>query len=55
MKVQVIAKLTVREAQRRSLLWIALGLGILFIALYAIGFHHIHHHVSQHQLGAAEK
>lgn len=41
MKVWVIAKLTVREAQRRRLLWVAFALGVIFIALFAIGFHFV--------------
>jgi hypothetical protein len=39
--VLVIAKLTFREASRRWVLWVALLLGLLFLAVYAIGFHEI--------------
>jgi len=42
MKVWVIIKLTVREAQRRKLIWVALALGVIFVALFAVGFHFIH-------------
>jgi len=41
MKVWIIAKLTVREAQRRRLLWVAFALGLVFIALFAVGFHFV--------------
>ena len=38
-QIGVITRLTFREAQRRKLLWIGLGLGIAFIALFAIGYY----------------
>lgn len=41
MKLWVIIKLTVQEAQRRRLLWVALGLGVAFILLFAVGFYYI--------------
>lgn len=41
MNVWTITKLTWREAQRRRLLWIALALGVIFVTLFAIGFHFI--------------
>ena len=47
MSVWIITKLTVREAQRRRLIWVALGLGVVFVALYAIGFHFIWGEASQ--------
>ena len=37
----VIARVTFREASRRWLLWAALALGVLFLAIYAVGFHEI--------------
>jgi Cu-processing system permease protein len=37
----VIARLTFREASRRWVLWVALLLGILFLAVYGIGFREI--------------
>ena len=36
--VWMLARLTLREAWRRRLLWIAAGLGIAFLALFALGF-----------------
>lgn len=38
----IIARLTFREASRRWILWMALLLGIVFLAVYAIGFSEIH-------------
>lgn len=49
MRLGIIAKLTVREAQRRRLLWVALGLGAAFIALFSVGFHFVHQEIiTQH-------
>ena len=42
MSAFVIAQLTFREASRRWILWMALLLGVLFLAVYAIGFNEIH-------------
>lgn len=36
--VWMIARLTLREAWRRRLLWIAAGLGMAFLALFSLGF-----------------
>ena len=51
MSAWVIAKLTVREAQRRRLLWIALALGAVFIALFAVGFHFVYKDMTKHISG----
>lgn len=37
----VIARLTIREAQRRRLLWVALIMGVAFLLVFGIGFHFI--------------
>ncbi|MGF1507462.1 MAG: ABC transporter permease subunit [Anaerolineae bacterium] len=37
-QIGVITRLTLREARRRSLLWIGLGLGLAFSALFGVGF-----------------
>jgi ABC-type transport system involved in multi-copper enzyme maturation permease subunit len=47
MSVAILVKLTVREAQRRKLLWAAVGLGVVFVTLYGIGFHFVYQEVSQ--------
>lgn len=41
MAVWVLARLTFREASRRWVLWVALLLGLLFLAVYALGFNEI--------------
>jgi len=41
MAVLILARLTFREASRRWVLWVALLLGILFLAVYALGFNEI--------------
>jgi Cu-processing system permease protein len=38
-QILVIARLTFREAQRRRLLWLGLGLGTAFVLLFSIGFY----------------
>jgi Cu-processing system permease protein len=37
--VLIITRLTFREARRRSLIWIGLVLGALFVAVFAVGFY----------------
>ncbi len=37
--VAVVTRLTVREAQRRRMLWLGLGLGLVFVAMYATGYY----------------
>jgi Cu-processing system permease protein len=41
-QIGMITRLTFREAQRRRLLWIALGLGGAFVILFAVGFYFIY-------------
>jgi len=41
MSVLTLARLTFREASRRWIVWVALILGALFLAVYALGFHQI--------------
>lgn len=36
-----IMQLTMRETQRRRILWVALLMGIAFLAIYGVGFHYI--------------
>ena len=40
--VLIFAELTFREARRRKILWVALALGLTFVALYALGFYHMY-------------
>ena len=39
--IGTIMRLTIRETQRRRILWVALLMGIAFLALYGLGFHYI--------------
>ena len=41
MPIFVIARLTIREAQRRRLLWVALFMGIAFLLVFGIAYHFI--------------
>jgi ABC-type transport system involved in multi-copper enzyme maturation permease subunit len=41
MPILTIARLTIREAQRRRLLWVALFMGIAFLLVFGIAFHFI--------------
>jgi Cu-processing system permease protein len=55
MRAGIIIKLTVREAQRRKLLWAAVALGVVFVALFGVGFHFVYQEVlRQTQLYGAE-
>lgn len=55
MRAGIIAKLTVREAQRRRLVWAAVALGVVFVVLYGVGFHFVYQEVSRHtKLGGIE-
>lgn len=42
MATLIIAQLTLREAQRRRILWVALLLGLGFLGIFAVGFHYIY-------------
>lgn len=39
MSVLTVARFTFREARRRRLLWLGIGLGLAFLALFALGFY----------------
>ena len=39
MPIFVIARLTIREAQRRRLLWVALFMGLAFLLVFGLAFH----------------
>lgn len=41
MAVFIFANLTIREAQRRRILWVALIMGIVFLAMFGIAFHEV--------------
>jgi ABC-type transport system involved in multi-copper enzyme maturation permease subunit len=42
-----IAQLTIRETQRRRLLWIGFIMGLAFLAIFGLGFHFIYQDVTQ--------
>jgi len=39
--ILTIAQLTIRETQRRRILWVALLMGVAFLAVFGLGFHYI--------------
>ncbi len=41
MPALIISRLTLHEAQRRRLLWVALIMGVLFLTVFGIAFHYI--------------
>lgn len=41
MSILIISRLTIREAQRRRLLLVALIMGVLFLTVFGVGFHYI--------------
>jgi len=48
MPIFVIARLTIREAQRRRLLWVALFMGVAFMLVFGIAFHYIQLDIERH-------
>ncbi len=41
MPIIIIAQLTIREAQRRKILWAAIVMGLLFLTLFCLGLHFV--------------
>ena len=41
MTTLLFAELTIRETQRRKILWVSFLLGIGFLAIFGIGYHYI--------------
>ena len=41
MPLLIIAQLTIREAQRRKIMWVALVMGVAFVALFSLGLHYL--------------
>ncbi len=50
-QVAVITRLTFREARRRKLLWLGLGMGIAFIALFTTGFYFAYKDYTRYSTG----
>jgi Cu-processing system permease protein len=42
MSLLIFSKLTIREAQRRHILLVALLMGLVYLALFAVGFHYVY-------------
>jgi Cu-processing system permease protein len=40
--ILILAEFTFREARRRKIVWTALGLGLVFVILYGVGFYYIY-------------
>ena len=52
MAIWVIARLTLREAARRKILWAALILGLAFLALYGVGVYFIQREIVRERAAA---
>ncbi len=48
MTTLLFAELTIREAQRRKILWVGLLMGLGFLAVFAVGFHYIFAEMEMH-------
>lgn len=55
MTTLIIAQLTIRETQRRRILWMTLLLGLGFLAVFGLGFHYIYLDLSKHVTDSAER
>ena len=51
MTTLVIARLTFREAGRRKILFAALVLGLIYLAIYAVGFYYVDQETTRSQFG----
>jgi hypothetical protein len=51
MTTLVIARLTFREAGRRKILLAALVLGLIYLAIYAVGFYYVDQETTRSQFG----
>lgn len=54
MTTLIIASLTIRETQRRRIMWIALILGILFLLVFALGFHFVFREIERSTMRQGE-
>jgi ABC-type transport system involved in multi-copper enzyme maturation permease subunit len=54
MATAIIARLTIREAQRRKILWVALLMGVAFLLIFGIGFNTILTEVERESGGTGE-
>lgn len=47
--IAVMTRLTIREAQRRRMLWLGLGLGLTFVAMFATGYYFAYQDFLKHR------
>jgi ABC-type transport system involved in multi-copper enzyme maturation permease subunit len=47
MTIPTIARLTIRETQRRRILWIGALMGVAFLVVFGLGFHFVYLDISQ--------
>ena len=52
--VWIITQLTIRETQRRRILWVGLLMGLGFLLLFGLGFHYIYLDISETNLRQSE-
>ncbi|MGD9101440.1 MAG: ABC transporter permease subunit, partial [Anaerolineae bacterium] len=50
MSILNLARFTFREARRRRLLWLGIGLGLAFLALFALGFYLVYEDIRRSTL-----
>jgi len=51
MSVLTLARLTIRETQRRRILWIGALMGIAFLLIFGLGFHFIYQDITENMSG----
>ncbi len=51
MSIYTLARLTIRETQRRRILWIGALMGIAFLLIFGLGFHFIYQDITQNMSG----
>lgn len=51
MSVLTLARLTIRETQRRRILWIGALMGFAFLLIFGLGFHFIYQDLTRHVSG----
>jgi len=53
MSIYTLARLTIRETQRRRILWIGALMGIAFLLIFGLGFHFIYQDITRNMSGEA--
>ncbi|MFQ5435136.1 MAG: ABC transporter permease [Anaerolineae bacterium] len=52
--ILTIAELTIRETQRRRILWMSLLLAAVFLAVFGLGFHYLYQDLTKHMRDSRE-